>query len=182
MYCKQPTRCLCRIWCLSQCNNWVNGPNKDLKNSIFPIWWPNDLNPKFGWDWCHTCDTKQKCINNKTDVFPQTLAGKVKTRKRSGWTRLWYISRSTTKPKEWCALSEVSDQPGQPPNLFRVVAFLRTQSFIRQTANSDQTGRMPWLIWVFAARTCHFVDFVMRRLISRCAKPKPKHVFILVSR
>ena len=26
---------------------------------------------------------------------------------------------------------------------------------------SDKTGRMPRLIWVFAGRTCHFVDFVM---------------------
>ena len=31
--------------------------------------------------------------------------------------------------------------------------------------DSDQTGRMPRLIWVFAGRTCHFVGFIMRRLI-----------------
>ena len=31
--------------------------------------------------------------------------------------------------------------------------------------DSDQTGRMPRLIWVFAGRTCHFVVvFFMRRL------------------
>ena len=30
--------------------------------------------------------------------------------------------------------------------------------------DSDQTGRMPRLIWVFAGHTCHFVGFVMRRL------------------
>ena len=30
--------------------------------------------------------------------------------------------------------------------------------------DSDQNGRMPRLIWVFAGRTCHFVGFVMRRL------------------
>ena len=30
--------------------------------------------------------------------------------------------------------------------------------------DSDQTGRMPRLIWVFAGRTCHFLCFVMRRL------------------
>ena len=30
---------------------------------------------------------------------------------------------------------------------------------------SDQTGRMPRLIWIFAGRTGHFVGFVMRRLI-----------------
>ena len=32
--------------------------------------------------------------------------------------------------------------------------------------DSDQTGRMPRLTWVFAGRTCHFVGFVTRRLIS----------------
>ena len=30
--------------------------------------------------------------------------------------------------------------------------------------DSDQTGRMPMLIWVFAGRTVHIVGFVMRRL------------------
>ena len=31
--------------------------------------------------------------------------------------------------------------------------------------DSEQTARMPRLIWVFAGRTCHFVGFVTRRLI-----------------
>ena len=31
--------------------------------------------------------------------------------------------------------------------------------------DSDQTGRMSRLVWVFAGCTCHFVGFVMRRLI-----------------
>ena len=31
--------------------------------------------------------------------------------------------------------------------------------------DSDQTGRMPRLIWIFAERTCRFVGFVMRWLI-----------------
>ena len=30
---------------------------------------------------------------------------------------------------------------------------------------SDRTRRMPRLIWVFAGRTCHLVDFVVLRLI-----------------
>ena len=33
--------------------------------------------------------------------------------------------------------------------------------------DSDQTGRMPRLIWVFAGRKGHFVDFVMRWLTFR---------------
>ena len=32
--------------------------------------------------------------------------------------------------------------------------------------DSDQTGRMPKLIWVFAGCTCHFVGFVTTQLIS----------------
>ena len=31
--------------------------------------------------------------------------------------------------------------------------------------DSDQTERMPRLIWVFAGITCHFVGFVMKQLI-----------------
>ena len=31
--------------------------------------------------------------------------------------------------------------------------------------DSDQTGQMPRLIWVFAGRTCHFVGFVTRWLM-----------------
>ena len=34
--------------------------------------------------------------------------------------------------------------------------------------DSDQTGRMPRLIWVFAGRTVHCVGFVMRQLKLRC--------------
>ena len=37
--------------------------------------------------------------------------------------------------------------------------------FSAQRRLCDQSGRMPRLIWVFAGRTCHFVGFVMRRLI-----------------
>ena len=33
--------------------------------------------------------------------------------------------------------------------------------------DSDQTGRMPRQIWVFAGRTCHFVGFVMRWLMRK---------------
>ena len=43
----------------------------------------------------------------------------------------------------------------------------RDPSFLHaDSEDSDQTGRMPRLIGVFAGRTCHFVCFVMRRLIS----------------
>ena len=35
-----------------------------------------------------------------------------------------------------------------------------------RTAKTDQSGRMPRLIWGFAGRTGHFVGFVVLRLIS----------------
>ena len=38
-------------------------------------------------------------------------------------------------------------------------------SFLRaDSEGSDQPGRMPRLIWVFAGRTSHFVGFVVRWL------------------
>ena len=36
--------------------------------------------------------------------------------------------------------------------------------------DSDQTGWMPWLIWVFAGHTDHFVGFVSRQLIMLSGK------------
>ena len=73
------------------------------------------------------------------------------------------ISLSTYEPSHdktnnvACSPSEDSDQSlrcalnGDP-------SFLHADS-----EDSDQTGRMPRLIWVFAGRTCHFVGFVMSR-------------------
>ena len=42
----------------------------------------------------------------------------------------------------------------------------RDSSFLHAySEDSDQTGRIPSLIWVFAGRTCFFVGFVMHLLI-----------------
>ena len=69
-----------------------------------------------------------------------------------------------------CAPSEDSDQPGHPPSLIRVFAcaqlVAKEPSFLHvDSEDSDQTKRMPRLNWVFAGRTCHYVGFVVRRLI-----------------
>ena len=42
--------------------------------------------------------------------------------------------------------------------------YLRAQCFFMQAEKTDQTGRMPRLICVFAGCTTHFVGFVMWRL------------------
>ena len=57
-----------------------------------------------------------------------------------------------------CTPSEDSDQP-RHPRVLKDPNFLHADS-----EDSDQTGRMPRLIWVFAGRTCHLVGFVMRQL------------------
>ena len=63
----------------------------------------------------------------------------------------------------------ISPEPPYPPSLIRVFAMRSVEakdpSFLHaDSEDSDQTGRMPWLKWVFTGRTCHFVGFVMRRL------------------
>ena len=65
-----------------------------------------------------------------------------------------------------CAPSEDSDQPGHPPSLIRVFSVCMKKPLLPTEclAKTDQTGQMPWLIWVFAGRTCHYVGFVMMRL------------------
>ena len=74
-----------------------------------------------------------------------------------------------------CAPSEDADQPGHPPSLIRVFAVRSMGNWGPNVSSCrqrrpHQTGRMLRLIWVFAGRTCHFVGFVMRRLISEVNK------------
>ena len=64
---------------------------------------------------------------------------------------------------------EDSDQPGYPPSLISLRC-PHEEAFgpwlpSERTAKTDQSGRTPRLIWVFARRTCHSVGFVVLRLI-----------------
>ena len=67
-----------------------------------------------------------------------------------------------------CVPSEDSDQPRHLPSDQSLRCSpekaLGPSLPIELTVRTDQTGRMPRLIWVFAGRTCHFVGFVMRQL------------------
>ena len=61
-----------------------------------------------------------------------------------------------------CAPSKDSDQPG---HLLCTHWAAKDPSFLNaDSKDSDQTWRMPRLIWVFAGRICHFAVFVMRWL------------------
>ena len=66
------------------------------------------------------------------------------------------------------APSEDLDQPWHPPSLIRVFTVHMKKDWVLNyplsAVKTDQTGRMPRLIWVFAGRTDHFVGFVMRWL------------------
>ena len=86
-----------------------------------------------------------------------------------------------TKPTKWlCAQRRLrsawaSAQSDQSSLCTQWVA--KDPSFLHaDSKDSDQTGRMPRLIWVFAGRTCHFVGFVMRRLNYKEADKDYKNV------
>ena len=79
-----------------------------------------------------------------------------------------------------CALNEDSDQTGHLPpwsesslTAWRKLGSLATHWV--HSKDSDQTGRMPRLIWIFAGCTCHFVGFVMRRLMYTCTSNMIRH-------
>ena len=68
------------------------------------------------------------------------------------------------------APSEDSDQSGHPSILIRVFAVHMKKPLVLSyhwvhSKDSDETGRMPRLIWVFAGLTGHIVGFVMWWLI-----------------
>ena len=98
--------------------------------------------------------------------------------------RLWAGATGTVKKninepeqnkanKITCAPSEDSEQPGYPPSLIRAsLCDLRTAKDLTllhaNSEDSDQSGRIPRLIWVYAGRTCHFDGFIVLRLKYHC--------------
>ena len=68
-------------------------------------------------------------------------------------------------------------RPVWPESLLCTQWVAKDPSFLHvDSEDSDQTGRMPRLIWVFAGRTYRFVGFVMRRFIlsSKFSNPWEK--------
>ena len=86
------------------------------------------------------------------------------------YVRIW--AASWQNQQNGCAPSEDSDQPGHPRPVWsesslcaQWVAIMDPSFLHADSEDSDRTGRMLGLIWVLAGRTCHFVGFVMRRLL-----------------
>ena len=84
------------------------------------------------------------------------------------------MNQRTTKPKKWHVRpAKLQISLGICPvwsecSLCAWKKFWSWASHWAHSEDSDQTGRMPWLIWVFAQRICHFVGFVMRWVILLC--------------
>ena len=84
---------------------------------------------------------------------------------------LLYLSRLTTKPTKWHVRPAKTQinlgiRPFWSESSLSTWVNLRSLAIIRAHSEaSDQTGRMPRLIWVFAGRKDYFVGFVMRRCV-----------------
>ena len=91
--------------------------------------------------------------------------------------RLQSISNDKTNKKAVCpAKTQISLGPVWSES--SLSAWRKLVSLATPWAHSedtDQTGRMPSLIWIFAGRTCHFVVFVTRRLICKETLSRKSH-------
>ena len=84
-----------------------------------------------------------------------------------------HLSHLMTKPTKWFerpAKTQISldIRPiwSESSLCAKWVATCKDPVFLHaDSEDSDQTGRMPRLIWVFTVRTFYFVGFVIRRLI-----------------
>ena len=114
-------------------------------------------------------DSRRKTLVSKYRSDKRLQTKKKKKKKEKKKKMEINVSRDMTKPTKWvCAqqrlrsawASALSDQSSLCAQwVAEGPRFHHTDS-----EDSDQTGRMPRLIRVFAGRTCHFVGFVMSRL------------------
>ena len=88
------------------------------------------------------------------------------------------MSQRMTKPTNWHvrpAKTQISlgIRPFWSESLLCAKWVAKDPSFLHaDSEDTDQTGRMPRLILVFAGRTCYFVGFVVRWLI--CGQRMPR--------
>ena len=91
----------------------------------------------------------------KTSVTSAINGGKILFKllenHRNRWAASWQNQQNE------CSPSEDADQPGHPPSLIRVFVVRsvdKDPSFLHaDSEDSDQTGRMSRLVWVFAGHT-----------------------------
>ena len=103
---------------------------------------------------------------------------------------LYYISRrhilASPKPIKWHVrpaktLISLGIRPVWSESSLCVQFVAKDPSFLHaDSEDSNQTGRMPRLIWVCAGRTCHIVNFVVRWLNLSLARPIQSFIFCIV--
>ena len=145
---------------------------------IFPIWWPNDFNPKLGCDWCHTFVLSKLTFSPRPSLAKTILAWRLARGLGELDYNIWAAAQQNQQ-NDLCAQRRLrsalaSAQSNQSSLCTQWVA--EDPMFHHADSEDfDQTRQMPRLIRVFAVCTCHSVGFFMRRLISHCVKPKPKY-------
>ena len=82
----------------------------------------------------------------------------------------FHLSRLMTKPTKWLVRPSKTQislgiRPVWSDSSLCALRVSKKRFLHVDSEDSDQTGQMPRLIWVFAGHTCHFVAFVMRLLI-----------------
>ena len=108
-----------------------------------------------------------------TDIDVMVFFATVKPKLFIPFWGLQQMSHLMTKPTKWHmrpAKTEISlgIRPVWSEPLLCAQWVAKDQRFLHaDNEDSDQTGRMPRLIWVFPGHTCHFVGFFMRRLICQ---------------
>ena len=101
------------------------------------------------------------CKGQQFPLAISCLAGQVQ---RLTWTASWQNQQSECAHSENLQVS-LGIRPVWTYSSLCTQWVAKDPSFLHaDSKDSEQTGRMPRLIWVFAGRTCHFVGFVMRRL------------------
>ena len=127
------------------------------------------------WCWSVCLNCVEKCCLNSN--FYTAMSQKRRFLWKSMITKVLYmmlmnhLSRLTTKPIKWHvhpAKTQISlgIHPVWSESSLCAQWVAKHPSFLHaDSEDSDQTGPMPRLIWVFAGRTLHFVGFVMRWLM-----------------
>ena len=111
------------------------------------------------------CDNWLYVLNILSSVNKDVIINIIITPPRGQFNSLWSLGG---RGRRWRVVCKRYHYPVWSESLlsaWRKLGSLATH--LSASEDSDQTGRMPRLIWVFAGRTCHFVGFVMRRLIIK---------------
>ena len=133
------------------------------------------------WTWAHLCTKLSNTPTVNTSSNGNIWSGSV-----GPYCLLKFcLSRLMTKPSKWHVRpvkTQISLGIRPVWSVSSLSAWRKLGSLATHwvhSEDSDQTGQMPRLIWVFAGRTDHFVGFVMRRLI--CPNSPDHYSVVMIS-